>query len=169
MLFIDIIFFVLIVISIYFIFLFLVLFYENKKRMRTLPKIKKLPSVSIIVPCHNEESTIGKVLANLKGLNYPKNLLEIIVVDDGSTDSTLKIAKQSGVKVFSKKKGGKANALNFALRFAKGEIVACVDADSFPEKNTLLKSIPYFDDIKVASVTTKILVKNKNSFLGRLQ
>ncbi|MBI5061421.1 MAG: glycosyltransferase family 2 protein [Candidatus Aenigmarchaeota archaeon] len=169
MLLIDAIFLVLIVISLYFTFLFVIAFYENRKKIGAIPKIKKLPSISILVPCHNEEDVIGGAIENLKALDYPKRLLEIIVVDDGSTDKTAEIAKRSGVRVLSKKKGGKASALNYGLKFAKGEIVACVDADSYPENDTLLKSVPFFAEDKVAAVTTKILVKNNEKLLGRLQ
>ena len=73
-----------------------------------------------------------------------------------------------GIKVFTKENGGKASALNFGLKKAKGEIVACIDSDSYPERNALLKTIPFFED-NVAAVTTYILVKNAKSIVQRLQ
>ncbi len=169
MLLIDAVFLVLIVIMLYFTFLFMVIFHSNRKRISDIPKISRLPSVSIIVPCHNEEKEIGSTVANLRRLNYPKRLLEIIVVDDGSTDRTAEAAKRCGARVVRKEKGGKASALNYGLKFAKGEIVACVDADSYPERDTLLNSMPFFADPKVAAVTAKILVKNRDGLLGRMQ
>ncbi len=99
---------------------------------------------------------------------YPRKK-EIIIVDDGSTDKTYEIAKKiKGIKVFRKKNGGKANALNFGLKHARGEIVVCVDADSYPEKNALLKTIPFFEK-NVAAVATSVLIKNPKNILEKLQ
>lgn len=154
-------------ISLYFIFLFLLLFFENRRRMKKTPKITKFPFVSIIIPAHNEEKNIATVIENLKKIDYPK--FEIIVVDDGSDDDTAKIAKKHGVKVFSKKKGGKASALNYGLNFTRGDVIACVDADSYPQRDVLLKSIAFFEDPKVAGVTSKIYVKNAKGVFSKLQ
>src|ERR1700691_5329173 len=55
------------------------------------------PSVAIVVPCYNEEKTIASTLHSLLAVDYPKNKLEIIVVDDGSTDGTLEVARQTAM------------------------------------------------------------------------
>jgi len=150
-------------------FLFLLLFFAHKKRLYTTKShSKKFPSVSIIIPAYNEKNCIEKTIKNVKKLIYSKKL-EIIVVDDGSIDDTYKIAKKiKGIKVLSKKHEGKAKALNFGLKHAKGEIVACVDSDSYPEKYALLKTIPLFEK-DVAAVTTSVFVKNAKSLIQRLQ
>ncbi|MEM7819428.1 MAG: glycosyltransferase family 2 protein [Candidatus Aenigmatarchaeota archaeon] len=153
----------------YFTFIFLILFSRNKKDFSKVPKIKKLPSVSIIVPAYNEEKNIGSVIKNLKKLKYPKKLLEIIVVDDGSTDKTAEIAEKNGAKVIRKEKGGKASALNIGLKHAKSEIIACIDADSYPKKNALIEAVPFFVDKDVAAVTTRIFTKKKNKILEKFQ
>lgn len=155
-------------ISVYLMFLFLLIFFSHKKKLYKKPSLKKVPSISIIIPAYNEENCIEKTIKNIKKLIYPKKL-EIIVVDDGSTDNTYKVVKKiKGIKVLSKKHEGKAKALNFGLKYAKGEIVACVDSDSYPEKYALLKTIPLFEK-DVAAVTTSIFVKNARNLIQRLQ
>jgi len=156
-------------VTIYISLLFLILFFSNRRKMDYNPKAEKLKSISVIVPAHNEERTIGKVVRHLKRLNYPKRLLEIIVVDDGSKDNTALLARKAGAKVITQKNKGKAAALNAGIRAARGELVACIDADSWPEKDSLLKSVGWFNDPDVAAVTTRIFVKNRDNFLSKLQ
>ncbi len=154
-------------ISLYFSFLFLMLFSENRKKMQHIPAIGTFPSISIIVPAHNEAGRIGSVIANLKKMKYPKRI-EIIVVDDGSSDETAAIAKSMGVRVISQPNKGKAAALNAGMNVVKGEIIACVDADSYPEKDALVKSVPFFYE-GVAAVTTKILVRRGRGIMTEFQ
>ena len=157
-----------ILVGTYFTVLFLLLFFAHEKKLFQRPKTKNFPSVSIIIPAFNEEKVIEKTIKRVKELVYPGKK-EIIVVDDGSTDKTYKIAnKIKGIKVFGKKNKGKANALNFGLKRAKGDIVVCIDADSYPEKNALLKTIPFFEK-NVAAVTTSIFIKNPKNILEKLQ
>jgi cellulose synthase/poly-beta-1,6-N-acetylglucosamine synthase-like glycosyltransferase len=74
------------VISLYMVFLFILLYFENRRRLGGVPpKAKSTPSVSIIVPAYNEEGKIAGTIKSLKALHYPKGRLEIIVVDDCST------------------------------------------------------------------------------------
>ena len=166
----DIISFAFVFVSVYFMFLFLLLFFAHKKKLLRVPKTssKKLPSVSIIIPAYNEEKSIAKTIKAVKKLIYPKKV-EIIVVDDGSIDNTYNMVKKiKGIKVLSKKHEGKAKALNYGLKYARGEIVACIDSDSYPEKYALLKTVPFFEK-NVAAVTTSVFVKNANSLIQRLQ
>jgi len=165
---IDIVNSVFIIVGLYFVILFLMIFSIQKKKMLNRPKVKKFPSISIIIPAYNEEENIERTVSNIKEISYPKKK-EIIVVNDGSTDRTYEIAKRiKGIKVLNKKNGGKASALNFGLKHAKGEIVVCIDSDSYPEKNALLKTIPFFEK-DVASVTTTVIVKNTKKIIERLQ
>jgi len=166
---IDIIFISITGIVLYISFLMILLYFRNRSRMYNIPKCSQLPSVSIIVPAHNEERSIKSSLENLKNLNYPKKLLEIIVVNDNSTDKTEKIARSCGVTVLSSKLRGKANALNYGIKNAKGEIVVVVDADSYPERKSLLQSVPFFEEDDIMAVTTRILVKNDKKFLSKIQ
>lgn len=154
-------------VGLYFTLLFIMLFTTHEKRIFKKPSSKSFPSISIIIPAHNEERDIASTIEAVKNMSYPKRK-EILVVDDGSTDKTYEIAKGLGVTVLRKKQGGKASALNFGIKHANGEIVVCIDSDSYPDKNALLKSVPFFDK-GVASVTTSVLVKNVKCLLEGLQ
>ena len=100
-------------------------------------------SVSIIISVHNEEKVIQAKIENALALDYPGDLLEIIVSSDGSTDNTHEIAsrfKDSGVIVKTFDRLGKTECLNRTIGHAKGEIILFTDANSiFPPD--LLKNI----------------------------
>ncbi len=135
----------------------------------------KFPMVSIIVPAKNEEKVIGRLLKSLLNLDYPNSKMEILVVDDNSTDKTGEICKEivaqnpDRVKVFRRNEcSTKASALNFGLMHAKGDLVATFDADSLPESNAVLNVVKYFDDPKVAGVQGTIFCSNsKENMLTR--
>jgi len=81
----------------------------DRHRKKPLYSDSELPKVSIIIPAYNEEKSIGRTIESILASDYPKNKFEVIVVDDGSKDNTLKIAKkyQSNlVKVYTKTNGG---------------------------------------------------------------
>ncbi len=166
----DALFLLLSFVNIYFLVLFFIVFVLEGKNVRKAPAIKTLPSVSFIIPVYNKENSIAKVVESIKKLSYPKSLMEIIAVDDGSKDGSYGILKKiSGIKLFRKKNGGRADALNFGIERAKGKIIACIDADSYPEKNSLIKAVRFFDDRNVAGVTVSSLANNPKNFLQKLQ
>jgi len=101
------------------------------------PEPTSYPTLSVLVPAYNEEKVIARTIEGLLDTNYPDK--EIIVIDDGSSDDTLKIANRykNQVKVLHKENGGKASALNHGIAFTKGEIVAVVDADTIVGRNAL--------------------------------
>jgi len=118
-----------------------------------------LPTVSIVVPVKNEERVIGRLLEALLRLDYPSQKREIIVVEDGSADKTVQKCKEyvgrfsCRIKLLHKPvSDGKPSALNYALRHAKGEIVAVFDADNVPELDALIKAAEYFDHPSVAAL-----------------
>jgi cellulose synthase/poly-beta-1,6-N-acetylglucosamine synthase-like glycosyltransferase len=146
---------------------FLLTLYENRNRIAH-PKATKFPKVTVIVPAYNEEKTIAKTIRSLLNLDYPK--LQIIVIDDGSTDSTYRIAKTfRGIEVYKKKNGGKAAALNLGLKKAKGELVGALDADSFVDKNALRNMIGYFEDERIVAVTPSLRVYKPKTILQKIQ
>ena len=163
-----------IVVSIYLYSIFLLLLFKNRKELfnHDLSKIS-LPTVSILIPAYNEEDTIASTLNSVLNLDYPKAKMEIIVLNDGSTDSTEKIAgsfKSQGVKLITKPNSGKADSLNYGISIAKNEFIAVVDADCYHEKDALLKLINCFkEDPNIEAVTSAVRVKNQETLLGKLQ
>ena len=113
-------------------------------------KVAKL-SVSVIIPAYNAEKTLKNCLDALLEQTLLPN--EIIVVDDGSTDSTPTIASTySLVNLHSQKNQGPAHARNVGARKAKGKIILFLDSDCVPEENWLEEMIKPFQDEKVAGV-----------------
>ncbi len=144
-------------------------------KKRQMPELigKYEPKVSIIIPMHNEEKGISVTIENALALDYPKNKLQIIVVDDGSTDDCYKIAckfRKFGVLVVSKKNGGKGSAMNFGLKRATGEIIFTMDADgTYPEKNALKEMVYFFRHPDVYCVSPAIAVHNPKGFWQKIQ
>ncbi|MEK6844567.1 MAG: glycosyltransferase [Nanoarchaeota archaeon] len=160
--------------GIFFIIIFMLLHQRNKKELFSSPKPNKYYSVSFLVPAYNEEKNLENTIKALINLDYPKEKKEIIIINDGSKDDTLKIAKElekkyKGVKILDKQNSGKADSLNQAIKIARGELIAVTDADSYPEKESLLRMIGHFDNEEVTAVTSRVLVKNKNNWLGKFQ
>lgn len=132
-----------------------------------------LPTVAIIVPCFNEETTVAGTLHSLLALRYPQNKLSIIAVNDGSTDGTLSVLKtfknHSQITVLSKENGGKHSAMNHALAYTKADIVGCLDADSFVESEALYASIQRFSTTGAAAVTPAIVALAPTTWLQFVQ
>ncbi len=109
----------------------------KKENLEDIP-IGKLPFVSIIIPAFNEEKTIYNTIKSAENLDYPKDKIEILVVNDGSRDRTYQVAKSyksSRVRVFTKENGGKASAMNYAIPRAHGNLVSPVPASVIDNKN----------------------------------
>ena len=121
---------------------------------------EKLLSVSVIIPAFNSEKTMGQTLEGLASLDYPQNKIEIIVVDDASTDKTAEIALAHGARVVQRRtKGGCASAKNSGVDHARNEIVAFIDADVLVTKNWLRELVAPFEDKTVGASGGRI--KNK--------
>ena len=145
-------------------------FIADKKKKREFLTDNELPFVSVIIPAYNEEKSIAETIKSVLASNYPR--FEVIVIDDGSKDNTLKIAKkfiEKGVKVFSKKNGGKGSALNFGLKKAKGEIIFTMDADTFADPKSMKKMVRYFKNKDVMCVSPAMVIHNAKSILQRIQ
>ena len=124
---------------------------------------KELPFVTIIIPAWNEEGSTESTLKSILSSDYPN--FEVIFVDDGSTDKTYEIAKKfeknKQVRVFTKKNGGKATALNLGISKARGEIIFTMDADTRVDPTSMKKMVRYFKNPRVMSVTPAMLIDNK--------
>ena len=155
---------------------FLITYFESRDREHKLSILKmpkKWPSVSIIVPAWNEENTILKTIFSLLKINYPKDKLSIIVVDDGSTDNTWKVvqrfARNKQVKLLRKENGGKYTALNYALCSIDTELVGCLDADSYVHPEALKRIVAKFEDREMMAVTPSIKIFEPKGILGFIQ
>jgi len=149
---------------------FLSFIVENKK-LKAPPWKGSLPKVSVIVPAYNEEKSIAKTIETLLKLDYPKEKLDIIVVNDGSKDNTLGEASKykKFIRIFTKPNGGKASAVNLGIEKAKGQFIATMDADSFVNSDALLNMIGFFQEKNVACVTASMLIKDPKGFWLRMQ
>jgi cellulose synthase/poly-beta-1,6-N-acetylglucosamine synthase-like glycosyltransferase len=169
------IFFVYAFISFYFLFLFLLVYTQNRKEFFLSPHMTKQRDLTIIIPCYNEEKNIASSVENLLQTDY-KGLKKVIVVDDCSKDNSFKILKKLEKKYSKllvvqtpKNTGCAAGSKNFGVKFAKTELIGFIDGDSFPRKDAIGKMIGFFDNDKIAAVTSFILVKNRENLLTRLQ
>jgi cellulose synthase/poly-beta-1,6-N-acetylglucosamine synthase-like glycosyltransferase len=119
----------------------------------------ELPKFSLIVPVKDEEVVVGRCLTSLLEIDYPREKMEILVVDGASKDSTCKVCQEFAEKnpgivrvIGEAVSHGKPAALNFALAQVTGEIVGVFDADSIPERAVLRKVLSYFQDKSVSAV-----------------
>lgn len=148
--------------------------FEYKNDFYYKPKRKFQPKVSLVVPCFNESQTIAKTLQSFLELDYPQNNLEILVIDDGSTDNTFQIAKNfsqksPNIKVFHKSNGGKYTALNFGIEKSTYPYLGTVDADSFLHKDSLKKIMEQFENPKVMAVISSVRIANPKNILEGIQ
>jgi cellulose synthase/poly-beta-1,6-N-acetylglucosamine synthase-like glycosyltransferase len=134
---------------------------KNKRKTAALQTSLSgtLPKISLIVPTKNEGVVIKRCLDGILDINYPKDKMEVIVVDGDSKDNTCRICHEyaknypSLIKVIVETTSkGKPAALNLALAATTGEIVGIFDADSLPEKDVLTKVSSYFKDEKIVAV-----------------
>lgn len=140
--------------------------------MYTAPVPKRHYSVSVLIPAYNEEKSIKETLESVLQSDY--SLEEIIVINDGSTDKTKEIVekmmqKHSIIKILNKKNSGKADSLNKGIEIAKSELFVVIDSDGFPQKEAIGKMVGFFDDEKIAAVTSTILARNRDKFVTKLQ
>jgi len=164
-------------------FLFIAIFFESFILVTFLSKPARAararssglitPLIAIIVPCYNEASTVARTCESLLALDYPKDKLEIILVDDGSTDATPEamshFASHPQVRIISKENGGKHTALNVGIAATHAEIIGCLDADSFVESDALREIIPCFTNEKIAAVTAAMSVHNPKTIIQHMQ
>ena len=131
------------------------------------PEEDSLPGVSIIVTTFNSELTIDECLRSILELDYPKKLLEIIVIDGGSTDATTKRAEAYPVKIVYSQLNPPA-AYNLVLKTVKNKIIGLIDSDAKVENNWLKKLVKHLDDPKVAGASGTVETWNKNKLIPRV-
>ena len=111
-----------------------------------------MKSVSIIIPAYNESLYIGSCLESIKKLDYPENLIEVIVVDNGSTDNTRDIVKSSSYTVLTYPDVNVSELRNIGAARAKGDIFSFLDADCLVPENWLQNINKFLDDPKIGIV-----------------
>jgi len=138
-------------IALYFEVFLLISYLEKKPHKKSVAKPARYPTVAMLVPCYNEEKTLAQTVASLLSLEYPKEKLSIVIVDDGSKDKTREIgqalaaAHPAQVQYFYKENGGKYTALNFGIEHSTAEIIGCLDADSFVAPDALMEAVKKFE------------------------
>ncbi|MEM2174442.1 MAG: glycosyltransferase family 2 protein [Candidatus Micrarchaeia archaeon] len=154
-------------------------FFHKFKKEKML---KKYPSLTVLIPNYNSSSTIEKCLKSIFNLKYPRKF-EVILIDDGSKDNSIEIAKETYNKMKEKIKGklvfkiiknekniGKAASLNKGMKSTNSEVVACIDSDTYPKKDVLIKMVPYlYRNEDVIAVTGFIIASNPKNLIQRVQ
>jgi cellulose synthase/poly-beta-1,6-N-acetylglucosamine synthase-like glycosyltransferase len=178
--------FVLTFLSVYVQVFFLITFLENKKNILVRTgkiELDEYPAVTIIVPCYNEAKTIATTVNSLLDLDYPKDKLNLIIVDDGSKDNTWQVIQEftklaqpdsrsgrhENVRVFHKENGGKYTALNFALEKVETPFLGCLDSDSFVDSQALKRIMTYFNDKYTMAVAPSIIVDSPKNIIQGAQ
>lgn len=110
------------------------------------------PLISIIIPTLNEENNLPRALESIKKIDYPFEKTEIIIVDGGSTDKTLEIARKFGVKIYQNQLKIRGAGCKIGIEKARGEFVAFTDADCVTPVNWLKDLLSAFNDSQVAGV-----------------
>ncbi len=131
-------------------------------------RFENAPSMSVIIPAYNEGAMVRKSIDSVASALYPRDRLEIFVVDDGSTDDTWDHIRMAASQypglvttVRFKQNRGKRAALETGFRRARGEVVVTIDSDSVIQRNTLLAMAGPFRDPKVGAVAGKVVVYNR--------
>jgi len=140
--------------------LWILLYFFNRGKVNKDPEPSVYPSVTFLVPAYNEEEYVEECLNSLLEQDYPSDKLEIIAINDGSKDGTLEKMKKykDKIQIIDKENSGKANSLNYALEKVETDIVGCMDADSFAEKDFVKNMVGYFDQKDVKGVTPAMKV-----------
>jgi cellulose synthase/poly-beta-1,6-N-acetylglucosamine synthase-like glycosyltransferase len=148
-------------------------YYKNRKNIPgPPPDIAAWPKVTVQLPIYNERYVIDRLVEAVSQFDYPRELLEIQVLDD-STDQTQRIARDCveryralGLPISyihrDNREGYKAGALQEGLKSARGEFIAIFDADFIPPADFLRRTVPYFTDQKLAMVQTRWSYINRN-------
>ncbi|MBU1200732.1 glycosyltransferase family 2 protein [Patescibacteria group bacterium] len=128
-----------------------------------------LPNISVVIPVLNADSVLEKCLHSISIQDYPKEKIEIIIADGGSTDKTLEIAKKFKAKIINNplKTGESGKAIG--VKKATGDLVALIDSDNILPSKTWLKKMvkPFTDKTIIASEPIKYTYRKKDSYLTR--
>lgn len=157
---------------------FLVTFFERRRELGTasteVVTLKDYPSVAIMVPCWNEEKTVHGTIESLLALEYPKDKLKLVIVDDGSTDTTwdeiLRYKDHPQINIFHKENGGKHTAVNYGIEHTDSAFVGCLDADSYVAPDALKCIMAMYEkNPSIMAVAPSIIIHQPRTILQRAQ
>jgi len=145
---------------------------RSRKRERQHAGEDYRPFVSVIVPAYNEQEVIAGTIRSLLKSHYDN--YEVIVVDDGSQDRTSEVVRENfgddpRVRLFTEENAGKANALNLGLRFAKGDVIVALDADTQFSSQTVNALARRFSDPTMGAIAGNAKVGNRINIVTRWQ
>jgi cellulose synthase/poly-beta-1,6-N-acetylglucosamine synthase-like glycosyltransferase/peptidoglycan/xylan/chitin deacetylase (PgdA/CDA1 family) len=146
---------------------------RHAQLMRATAVLPYGPGVSVIVPAYNEAVGIERCVRSLLDTDH-RGPVEVVVVDDGSTDGTAAIVHRLlrpglGLRLLRQPNGGKASALNTGVAAARHDIVVCVDGDTIFERDTIRWLVHRFIDPEIGAVSGNTKVANRRGFFGRGQ
>jgi len=171
----DYFFYVFLFITLYFeIFLLISFFEKDEEQNKGTLLSEDYLTVTIMVPCFNEETTVLRTIHSLKDLEYPKEKLKIMIIDDGSTDNTwsvIQVFKNDPQIVLIQKEneGSKFAALNHALEYIDSDLVGVLDADSWVSPNALTEYMYFFRDPEVMATIPSMVIAEPDSILRKAQ
>lgn len=144
--------------------------YKEADDLDAYPEPSRFPSLSVILPAYNEEDTIREAIKSVLDQSYDGSI-EVIVVNDGSTDRTKARAEEfdDAITLVSQPNQGKGAALNTGLDEATGELVVVQDADSVIQQDAYRKMVGHFEDDDVGGVIAGILPLETNTMVKKLQ
>src|SRR5579875_1371743 len=146
----------------------------HRRRVRRLPvprRPRAAPGISVIAPAYNEAAGIAATVRSMVASRYPGEL-EVIVVDDGSTDDTAAIVRGlrlPGVRLISQRNAGKPAALNRGILAARHDLLVLVDGDTIFDRDALAWLAARFEDPLVGAASGNTKVANRGGLLGRWQ
>jgi biofilm PGA synthesis N-glycosyltransferase PgaC len=161
--------------GLYFEVFLLISFIEKRPTKKSASFPSRYPSVAILVPCWNKGPTLVPTVHSLLAMDYPKDKLKVVIIDDGSTDNTFESAQEftghPQVSIYQKQnEGSKYSALNFGLAHSDSELVGCLDADSFVAPDALMEMVKAFDaDPTVMAAAPSMKVNQPKNVLELMQ
>lgn len=147
-------------------------FYQRLREQNTEVEIDEWPEIAVLVPAYNEQGYIGPAIESFLAADYPRDRLNIVVVDDGSTDDTFAEAlayESEQVTVLTKPNGGKHAALNYAVQATHCEYVVTVDADSVVAPDAFKRLVQSMIRTGASAVAGNVKVSNRGSLVTNLQ
>lgn len=152
---------------------FPLMFAQVRERVDSDDTLDDPPFVSVLVPAYNESKYVGNCIESILASDYPENRMEVIVVDDGSTDETYAEAaayRGDSVSVYHRSNGGKHAALNFGLSCSRGEVVVAVDADSVLESSAIRTAVARLEsDHRLGALAGTVVIDNPDGIVGGVQ